>query len=97
MSISQRIFRKTKQKLDEMQARFVLERVNNQKINLPDLIDKMTEFIEDHFDQFKEKVANESKSTEKDAAELPAFLKMTIETGASGSPEDYKEYDYNDI
>ena len=97
MSISQRISKKTKQKLDEIQARFVLERINDQKMSLPDLIDQMTEFIEDHFDQFKEQVVDKSKSAENEDADFPAFLKMTIATNASGSPEDYKEYDFNDI
>jgi phage terminase Nu1 subunit (DNA packaging protein) len=97
MSISQRISKKTKQKLDEIQAKFVLEKVNSQKLSLPDLIDQMTEFIEDHFDQFKDKVAERFKSAEDEDADLPAFLKMTIETNAAGSPEDYQEYDFNDI
>jgi hypothetical protein len=97
MSVSQRISRKTKQKLDEMQAKVVLDRMSGQKMNLPELIDQMAEFIEDHFEQFKQQLANRSRPVEGDIPVLPAFLKMTIETDAAGSPEDYKEYDYNDI
>ncbi|MBN2154378.1 MAG: hypothetical protein JW839_23180 [Candidatus Lokiarchaeota archaeon] len=97
MSVSQRISRKTKQKLDDIQAKFVLERIGDQKMNLPELIDQMAEFAEDHFEQFKQKVAKGSKSVNNDATGLPAFLQMTIETDAAGSPDDYKEYDYDDI
>jgi hypothetical protein len=97
MSVSQRISRKTKQKLDEMQAKFVLERISDQKMNLPELIDKMADFVEDNFEQFKQKLVNRTRTVDKDPSALPAFLKMTIETDAAGSPDDYKEYDYNDI
>jgi hypothetical protein len=97
MSVSQRISRKTKQKLDEMQAKFVLERINDQKMNLPELIDQMTEFIDDHLEEFKQQLANRSRSGEKEATVVPVFLKMTIETDAAGSPDDYKEYEYDDI
>ncbi|MEX2683263.1 MAG: hypothetical protein Q6373_016935 [Candidatus Sigynarchaeota archaeon] len=97
MSVSQRILKKTKQKLDEIQARFVLERIGDQKLNLPEIIDQMAEFAEDHFEEFKQQVVNRSKAVENNASGRPAFLQMTVETEAPGAPDDYKEYDFNDI
>lgn len=97
MSISQRLSKRTKKKLDEIQARFILDKDNGHKVSIPDLIEKMTEFVEEHMEQFKEKLSKASRPGDSDAPGMPEFLKITVEANKPGSPEDYKEYDYDDI
>lgn len=97
MSISQRISKKTKHKLNEIQARFVLDKNHGKKISLPELIDQMVAFIDDHFEKFKDDVASKVNHAPTGKPLLPAFLQMAMQSNATGGPDDYVEYDFNDV
>ena len=96
MSLSQRIYKTTKAKLDKIQARFVLDRINGQKINLPELIDKMADFTENNFDQFKKDITKMAGKENVPDSDVPEFIRILLSSEAIGGPEDYKEYDFND-
>ncbi len=97
MSISQRIYDKTKHRLDRMQARVLLDKIREKRIPLPEFIELIVEFVEEHFDEFVKRVQDETSRNEIKEQEMPEFIRLMEEIDAPGSPEDYKEYDYEDI
>ena len=97
MSLSQRIYNETKHRLDRMQARVLLDKIREKRIPLPEFIELIVEFAEDHFDEFLKRVQNETVQNETKEPALPEFIRLMGEIDAPGSPDDYKEYDYEDV
>ena len=97
MSLSQRIYDETKRLLDRLQARFVLDKIREKRIPLPEFIELIVEFAEEHFDDFVKRVQDETLPIESIEQPVPEFIRLMDEIDAPGSPDDYKEYDYEDL
>jgi len=96
MSLSQRIYNETKHRLDRMQARVLLDKIRERRIPLPEFIELIVKFTEEHFDEFMKRVQDETSQNKIKEQAMPEFIRLMEEINAPGSPEDYKEYDYED-
>ncbi len=98
MAISQRIYDETKKKLDALQARLLLEKVQEKKLSVPELIENTVEFAEKHEAEFKQMIKEkyDSKNYQK-KINRPEFLSLIEDFSGSGSPEDFTEYKFDDI
>jgi len=83
--------------LDRMQARVLLDKIREKRIPLPEFIELIVEFAEEHFDEFVKRVQDEKLQNIIKEQAMPEFIRLMDEIDAPGSPEDYKEYDYEAI
>jgi hypothetical protein len=97
MSLSQRIYNETKHRLDRMQARVLIDKIREKRIPLPEFIELIVKFAEEHFDDFVKRVQDEALQKKSKEQALPEFIRLMDEIDAPGSPDDYKEYDYEDL
>ncbi len=98
MGVSQRIYDQTKKKLDELQARMLLERLQEKKMSLPELIENTVEFAKKHEDEFKQMIQEKNRLKNQEyVSDRPEFLKIIDKSSGTGSPEDFIEYNFNDI
>jgi len=94
MSISQRISKQTKKKLNELQAKIVL--MKKRKFSLTELLDVIVSFSLLHKDEFFDFLSNEKQKEELNIhkEEFMQFILTPIE---GAGPEDYQEYNFDDL
>ena len=93
MSISQRINKITKEKLNELQAKITL--LKKRKLSSTELLDKIISFSIKYEKEFF-KFLSEEKQSENINRPKKNFLEFFLSPIEGGGPEDYKEYDYNE-
>ncbi|MHA1377616.1 MAG: hypothetical protein ACTSRG_04435 [Candidatus Helarchaeota archaeon] len=94
MSISQRISKTTKDKLNELQAKIVL--LKKQKYSLTELLDIVVSFSLLHKDEFFKFLSAEPGKKELNIHK-EKFMKFILTPVEGAGPEDYKEYDFEDL
>lgn len=92
MSVSRRIKIETDQVADELQAKIVLKK--GQKVPKIVIIDRALRFAAKKEKEFM-KFLLSLKEEEKKGTDNP--LKFILEPVEGGKPEDYMEYDYDDL
>jgi hypothetical protein len=93
MSISQRINKITKEKLNELQAKITL--LKKKKLSSTELLDKIISFSIKHEKEFFKFIAEEQQS-ENISHPKKSFLEFFLSSIEGGGPEDYKEYEYEE-
>lgn len=93
MSISQRINKITKEKLNELQAKITL--LKKKKLSSTELLDKIISFSIKYEKEFL-KFLSEEKQSENIDQSKKNFFEFFLSSIEGGGPEDYKEYDYNE-
>lgn len=94
MSISQRIRKNSSKKLDELQAKIVL--LKKKKYSITELLDKVISFSFQHENEFIDYLLNEKQKPEV-ILHNEAFFTFLHSPAEGAGPEDYEEYDYNDL
>lgn len=80
--------------MNELQAKIVL--LKKKKYSITELLDKAISFSIQHEDAFIGFLLNESKKPEMNL-QKEGFFKFLCSTVEGAGPEDYEEYDYNDL
>jgi len=80
-----------------MQARFILEKNLGKRISLPELVDLMADFVGEHFEEFEKRIEEKAMIDVNNKNDLPDFVQLMEEIRAPGSPDDFEDYDYDDI
>jgi len=93
MSISQRINKETKVKLNELQANIVL--IKKKKLSITELLDKIISFSIKNTKEFLDFLFGEEQS-DNDKTSRDDFLDFILSPIEGAGPEDFKEYNYNE-
>ncbi|MHA1298510.1 MAG: hypothetical protein ACTSO9_03605 [Candidatus Helarchaeota archaeon] len=94
MSISQRISKITKAKLNELQAKIVL--LKKKKYSLTELLDIIVSFSLLNEDKFLNFLSAEQQNDELNI-QKEKFIQFILSPIEGACPEDYKEYDFEDL